>query len=84
MGSAYIDDYPHLTPDGLSLYFASSRPESFGLNVAQRASPSGPWLTVTNLGSAINSPGTWNAFPWISADGLRLIYQSDRSGARRL
>jgi Tol biopolymer transport system component len=82
VGSEYIDDYPHLTNDGLSLYFTSARPESFGLNVAQRTSPSGPWLTVTNLGSAINQPGTWNAFPWLSSDGLRLIYQSDRSGGR--
>lgn len=82
VGSAYIDDYPHLTTDSLSLYFTSARPESFGLNVARRTSPSGPWLTISNLGSAINLPGTWNAFPWLSADGLRLIYQSDRPGGR--
>jgi hypothetical protein len=82
VGSAYLDDYPHLTTDGLSLYFTSARPESFGLNIAHRTSPGGPWLTVTNLGNAINVPGTWNAFPWLSADGLRLIYQSDRPGGR--
>jgi hypothetical protein len=58
VGSAYLDDYPHLTADGLSLYFTSARPEVFGLNIAQRTSPSGTWLTVTNLGSAINVPGT--------------------------
>jgi hypothetical protein len=82
VGSRYIDDYPHLTADSLSLYFTSSRPDSFGLNVAQRTSTSGPWLSVTNLGRAINAPGTWNAFPWLSSDGLRLIYQSDRPGGR--
>ena len=82
VGSVYLDDYPHLTTDGLSLYFTSARPESFGLNVARRTSPSGPWLTVSNLGGAINLPGTWNAFPWLTADGLRLIYQSDGSGGR--
>jgi hypothetical protein len=78
--SLYLDDYPHLTTDGLSLYFASARPELFGLNVARRTSPNGPWLSVSNLGSAINLPGTWNAFPWLTPDGLRLIYQSDRPG----
>jgi len=82
VSSPSIDDYPHLTTDGLSLYFASARPESFGLNVAQRAAPSGPWLTVSNLGSAINVSASWNAFPWLTPDGLRLIYQSDRSGGR--
>jgi hypothetical protein len=82
VGSTYIDDYPHLTSDGLSLYFTSARPQSYGLNVAERASPSGPWLTVKNLGSAINVTGSWNAFPWLSTDGLRLIYQSDRPGGR--
>lgn len=82
VGSAQLDDYPHLTTDGLSLYFASARPESFGLNVARRTAPGEPWLSVSNLGSAINVPGTWNAFPWLTADDLHLIYQSDRSGGR--
>lgn len=82
INSPHIDDYPHLTKDGLSLYFTSSRPESFGLNVARRNSANDPWLTVSNLGSAINPPGSWNAFPCLSADALRLIYQSDRPGGR--
>lgn len=82
VGSSHLDDYPHLTADGLSLYFTSARPDSYGLNVAQRTSPTGPWTVVKNLGAAINSAGSWNAFPWLSTDGLRLIYQSDRSGGR--
>src|SRR5207253_3072207 len=47
------DSEPALSPDGLSLYFSSSRPGGFGPNniwVSQRASLNDPWGRPQNLG----------------------------------
>jgi hypothetical protein len=82
VNSASFEAFPFLSGDGLSLYFTSTRTGSYGLNVAWRASPTEPWLTATNLGVSINPSGTASLFPWVSADGLRLIYQSNRPGGR--
>src|SRR6185436_14302649 len=54
------DQSPALSPDGLSLYFASDRPGTLGgvdLWVSRRASHHSPWGTPVNLGTGINSPG---------------------------
>jgi len=81
VGSSSVDDYPHLAADGLSLYFTSMRSGQAGLYVARRADPWTPWLTATNLGSQINQ-GSWIGGPYLSTNGLRLVFYSDRSGGR--
>src|SRR3989441_3397041 len=51
---------PALSKDGLSLYFASSRPGGLGRNdlwVAHRESRDDPWGAPQNLGPNINSGG---------------------------
>ncbi|MBN2130714.1 MAG: PD40 domain-containing protein [Sedimentisphaerales bacterium] len=77
--------FPELSPciskDGLSLYFASYRPEGAGesdLYVATRASVGAPWDTVQNLGLRVNTTASeWG--PCISADNLTLYFSSDRA-----
>ena len=71
-----------VSADGLSLYFASSRPGGLGgldIWVSRRATTSDPWSEPTNLGSTVNST-FGDAYPSISTDGLALFFSSTRSG----
>ena len=84
--SGFNDQQATLSKDGLSLYFASARPEgpsdlNFDLNlwVAQRAcaDASCPWGTPASLGSTVNS--SVNDFaPALSRDGHWLFFASAR------
>jgi hypothetical protein len=73
---------PALSPDGLSLYFHSTRPGglgSFDLWVAHRATGSAPWGAPVNLGATVNS-STNEEVPAFSADGHWLYFASGRAG----
>ena len=73
---------PALSRDGLSLYFASSRPGGFGRNdlwVAQRSSRDEAWGTPQNLGPNVNSGGDDFA-PNFSNNGHWMYFSSDRPG----
>jgi hypothetical protein len=79
------DDFaPHLSKDGLSLYFASNRPAgSFGgedIWVSQRAQPDDPWGPPVNVGPFINAASNERA-PALSRDGHYLFFNSDRPGS---
>lgn len=80
VGTTYAESYPHVSRDGLSFYFSSTRP-GLGLYVAYRTAPNDPWLAPTNLGSVLNQ-GSWSGGPCLSYDGLRLLYYTDRAGGR--
>src|SRR3989442_11270003 len=70
---------PALSKDGLSLYFASSRPGGLGRNdlwVAQRPSRDDAWGTPQNLGPNVNSGGDDFA-PNFSRKGHRVDFFSD-------
>ncbi len=57
-GSGYSTGWPHLSPDGNTLYFASNRPDGFGgfdLYVSYRMGNT--WSTPENLGPNVNTPG---------------------------
>jgi Tol biopolymer transport system component len=61
-----------ISADGLSLYFASTRPGGYGgldIWVTTRATKADPWGTPMNLGPPVNSSADDYA-PSISADGL--------------
>src|SRR5712691_3981996 len=76
------DNNPTLSPDGLSLYFASDRAGGLGgtdLWVARRASPDSPWETPINVGTPINSTAADGA-PVLSIDGHLLFFHSNRPG----
>lgn len=84
--SGFNDQQAALSKDGLSLHFASARPEgpgdvTFDLNiwVSQRAcaDDSCPWGTPASLGSTVNS--SVNDFaPALSRDGHWLFFASAR------
>ena len=59
LNTASQDGCPILSPDGLSLYMASNRPDGLGgldIWVARRASKNAPFGAPTNVGAPINSP----------------------------
>lgn len=65
-----------MTPDGLMLVFASSRPGGHGtldLWIATRNSIDEPWSEPTNPGPAINT-GATETQPALSSDGLTLLF----------
>jgi Tol biopolymer transport system component len=86
VNSAYGENYPSLSPDGLLLFFndrdGSFRPGGYGLNdmwMSRRASLSDPWQAPVNLGPVVNGPGR-DTIPRMSPDGTMFYFQSDRGG----
>ena len=74
--------FPSISADGLSLFFESTRTGGYGghdLWVTTRATKDDPWGTPVNLGPSVNISSN-DATPSISADGLSLFFESDRSG----
>jgi len=71
-----------LSPDELSLYFTSDRPDGLGSTdiwVSHRDCIGCAWQAPLNLGAPFNGP-TQDAGPRLSNDGHLLFFQSDRPG----
>jgi hypothetical protein len=71
------DCWPGLSPDGLVLFFTSSRPGGFGawdLYMARRATRSDPWGAPTNLGLMVNISAEGQGGPKVSFDGSTLYF----------
>ena len=67
--------------DGLSLYFSSNRPDGQGdydIWVATREKTGDEWRSPENLGPLVNDSGE-DFHPCISADGLELYFDSNRT-----
>ena len=82
VNSAFNDQYPSITPNGLSLYFESNRPGGEGgldLWVSQRKSVDSPWETPQNLGFLINSSADERTANF-TLDGLTMYFSSARPG----
>ncbi len=83
VNSASHDSRPHLSPDGLMLFFdAKDRPDGYGnrdLYMTRRASRSDPWQEAVNLGPLVNS-SAYEECAYISADGSTLYFDSTRPG----
>jgi WD40-like Beta Propeller Repeat len=79
------DAFVAISPDGLSLYFASSRAgglvDPFDMYVSQRANVLDPWGTPINLGPALNTTSD-ESNPAFSRDGHFLFFQSNRTGGQ--
>jgi len=76
----YSDGGPCITRDGLSLYFSSDRPGGSGgadIYMTTRATREDPWEEPVNLGPIVNG-SAWDQCPSISADGLTLVFGSNR------
>jgi Tol biopolymer transport system component len=83
VNSPYNEDLPHISPDGLSLYFISNRPFGRGgvdIWVSRRSSPYDAWGQPMNLGPAINTNSDERG-PCVSRDGHYLFFSSDRTGS---
>jgi hypothetical protein len=68
--------------DGLEIILSSNRPGSFGLIdlwVSTRPTTHDKWSTPVNLGATINTASQDRA-PYLSDDGLTLLFTSDRPG----
>jgi Tol biopolymer transport system component len=76
---------PSVSADGLELYFSEfqdARPGGYGgadVWVTKRPTKDDPWGTPENLGDTVNG-GDADGFPFISADGLKLYFNSTRAG----
>jgi WD40 repeat protein len=82
VNSSGTDATPFLTPDGLTLLFASDRAGPIGptdLMLATRASTDQPFSAPSFLPGVNTSGG--ELLPHLSADGLRLYYCSDPPGS---
>jgi hypothetical protein len=79
VNSASHDTYAVVSKKGLSLYFASNRPGSEGVDlwVSQRPSQDAGWGPPVNLGSHINTPFVEDA-PALSRDEHWLFFDSTR------
>lgn len=82
VNSPATDIAPKLSPDGLSLYFVSTRSGGLGTGndiwVAHRATRESPWeapFNLTMINSALDDNG-----PALSADGRLLFFNSGRTG----
>jgi hypothetical protein len=74
--SSSMDRMVCISPDGLELYFGSTRPGGYGASdiyVARRATLNDPWETPVHLDSAVNSP-YGECFVSLSPDGLLLFF----------
>jgi hypothetical protein len=82
VNSAFADNVPDLSRDGLSLYFASNRPDGSGASdlwVSRRASVADGWGAAENLGPTVNSDAG-DLGPNLSPDGHYLFFTSNRPG----
>ena len=76
VNTAFSDQHPALSPDGLSLYITSNRPGGYGstdLWVCHRATKDSPWGPAKSLGATINAGGR-DFSPAFSPDGHWMIY----------
>jgi WD40-like Beta Propeller Repeat len=82
INSAFNDQQPAISKNGLSLYFASARPGGLGgfdIYVSQRASVDDPWGSPANLGPTVNTASN-EGNPAFSRDEHLMFFQSDRPG----
>jgi hypothetical protein len=83
VNSPATEDCPCLSPDGLLLFFTSSRSGAYGgpdLWMTRRASSSASWEPAVNLGSKINGPLN-DGKPCLAPDGFALYFaRADASG----
>jgi len=84
VNSSDNDGNGELSADGLTLLFTSNRPGGQGtwdVWMSTRKSASDPFGEPVNLGPTVNS-GNVDAGPALSADGLTLLFRSNRPGGQ--
>ena len=82
VNSAFQENYPSISPDGLAMYFDSNRPGGFGNTdvwVSRRATVSSPWEPAINV-APLNSAAMEKGFFVFSPDGRTVYFASARDG----
>jgi Tol biopolymer transport system component len=75
------DDAQSMTADGLSMFFGTTRVGGgvkYDIFVMTRETLEDDWGAPVDLGSPVNMVGIMDMTPAISADGLTLVFDSDR------
>jgi hypothetical protein len=72
--------WPEISPDGLSLFFASERSGRRDIYVATRESLEDDWSIAVNIGPPV-STSYQQGWPPLSADGSILYFVSNRPGS---
>lgn len=77
INAASWESQPSISPDGLTLYFASNRPGGYGKSdIWMSTFKEGRFQTPVNLGPEINTPGEEQS-PFIHYDNQTLYFSSD-------
>ena len=74
INSSSMETYPHISADGLSLYFSNG-----DIFVTTRAGKDDDWGSPVRVTGGVNS-GSWEGFPSLSVDQRVLFFYSDRPG----
>jgi hypothetical protein len=86
LNTAFNEQGPTLSKDGLILYFGSDRPGGsggFDIWVSRRACTDCAWETPVPLGAVVNS-AAFETGPGLSIDGHVLLFRSTREGGQGL
>jgi hypothetical protein len=78
---------PFLSFDGLTLYFAKVRTQTFyygRIFEATRPEPFGPFTSVSEVSGTLNSSSGHVLSPWVSPDNLRMYYYTEVSAGWEL
>jgi len=69
---------PHLSADGMTLYFTSNRAGGFGKNdlYVSRRAPDGTWMAAQNLGGRFNTRDHDDQI-WVSRNGRTIYFNRD-------
>jgi len=84
LGLPHLDGYPAMTADERTIYFTSYRPtadagtDGFNIFVAKRPSAASGFSTPVEVTELNTGDEEWPT--WISADGCRLLFISNRQG----
>ena len=79
VNSAAVELELSISRDGLSMYFASNRSGNFDIWVSRRANVDDAWGPPLSVGASINTSAREQG-PFLSVDGHRLYFFSDRPG----
>ncbi len=76
--------WPRLTPDEQTVVLGTQRtPDPFGIYLSTRPDPRADFSAPIYV-APVNAPPAFDADPMLSADGMRLFLQSDRTGSKDL
>jgi hypothetical protein len=80
INTPFDEDAPFVTADGNTLFFSSTgHNSSGGYDIFRSDLKNGKWSTPYNIGKPVNTNQD-DKYYWVSADGQRAYYSSERKG----